>query len=337
MKESNLDALVEFLWVKYQHRSVTTDVFLWRSIRVTTARTWVFTGNLPYAVKCRKFAASTGKVHSFKIQGIKLKLDLDVAVTIWLWSKFWVVLHSSYGLSYWVILKTLSHVFLHAIGIGSIRGLCLAILLEYLLLYWCYTNARKKEKRKKNWENLIAWRRISVPLYIRVKQIWEWATLILYQRKDNTVPQIVYLYRPQRSCGQGYVFTRVCDSVHRGGSPGRGNPPGQGESPREQTPQQGEPPPGSRPPPRKHTPAYGQRVAGTHPTGMHSCYRVVNPPVLCAGRTFWTESKFSASSPREKRDHALYISKGDTALVTFKFLLGTWAYTEIKKIKMHGI
>ena len=25
-----------------------------------------------------------------------------------------------------------------------------------------------------------------------------------------------YYYRPQRSCGQGYVFTRVCDSVNRG-------------------------------------------------------------------------------------------------------------------------
>ena len=24
-------------------------------------------------------------------------------------------------------------------------------------------------------------------------------------------------YRPQRSCDQGYVFTRVCDSVHRAG------------------------------------------------------------------------------------------------------------------------
>ena len=24
-------------------------------------------------------------------------------------------------------------------------------------------------------------------------------------------------YRPQRSCGQGYVFTRVCDSINRGG------------------------------------------------------------------------------------------------------------------------
>ena len=36
---------------------------------------------------------------------------------------------------------------------------------------------------------------------------------------DNTVE--INFYRPQRSCGQGYVFTRVCDSVHRGGSPGR--------------------------------------------------------------------------------------------------------------------
>ena len=28
---------------------------------------------------------------------------------------------------------------------------------------------------------------------------------------------ILHIYRPQRSCGQGYVFTRVCDSVHGGG------------------------------------------------------------------------------------------------------------------------
>ena len=27
-----------------------------------------------------------------------------------------------------------------------------------------------------------------------------------------------YVYRSQRSCGQGYVFTRVCDSVHIGGA-----------------------------------------------------------------------------------------------------------------------
>ena len=37
----------------------------------------------------------------------------------------------------------------------------------------------------------------------------------------------LYIYRPQRSCGQGYVFTRVCDSVHRGGGL-RAAPPAQG-------------------------------------------------------------------------------------------------------------
>ena len=31
------------------------------------------------------------------------------------------------------------------------------------------------------------------------------------------------------------------------------------------------PPPEADPPPRKQTPAYGQRAAGTHPAGMHSC------------------------------------------------------------------
>ena len=28
-----------------------------------------------------------------------------------------------------------------------------------------------------------------------------------------------YIYRPQRSCGQGNIFTPVCHSVHRGGLP----------------------------------------------------------------------------------------------------------------------
>ena len=28
-------------------------------------------------------------------------------------------------------------------------------------------------------------------------------------------------------------------------------------------------------PPRKQTPAYGLREAGTHPTGMHSCFELV--------------------------------------------------------------
>ena len=128
-------------------------------------------------------------------------------------------------------------------------------------------------------------------------------------------------YWPQQSCGQGYVFTHVRDSVHKGGSPGRENPlgpdppgphthplagrtprageppradppradppqarrtpqdqtlPGQGEPPlpppQSRHPHRTRPPPPPSPLPGKQTPAYGLRVAGTHPTGMHSCF-----------------------------------------------------------------
>ena len=84
-------------------------------------------------------------------------------------------------------------------------------------------------------------------------------------------------YRPQRSCGQGNIFTPVRHSVHRGGSPVGRTPPGpdppcQGEPPRPDPPWHLSPPP----PRRKQTAAYGQRAAGTHPTGMHSCYLNVN-------------------------------------------------------------
>ena len=78
-------------------------------------------------------------------------------------------------------------------------------------------------------------------------------------------------YRPQRSCSQGYVFTRVWDSVHRGGSasvhaeiphppgkeapstPGRRQPPSKADLPPEadsareaDTPQEVDIPMGSR-------------------------------------------------------------------------------------------
>ena len=97
--------------------------------------------------------------------------------------------------------------------------------------------------------------------------------------------------------GQGNVFTGVCDSVHRVGvsasvhagadtpqsrhpleqqPPRSRHPPRADTSPWEQTPHPEQtPPPGSRPP-GKQTTAYGQRAAGTHPTGMHSCASLSN-------------------------------------------------------------
>ena len=56
--------------------------------------------------------------------------------------------------------------------------------------------------------------------------------------------------------------------------PGR-HPPGSGRHPqtRQTPPDQVDPPGPGRHPPGKHTPAYGLPAAGTHPTGMHSCWQ----------------------------------------------------------------
>ena len=107
-----------------------------------------------------------------------------------------------------------------------------------------------------------------------------------------------HCYRPQRSCGQGNIFTPVCQFFQKGGGwwyPTRhwGRPPPRTRHTtpldqahhthprtRHNTPQtrhtppdQAHPPgPGTPPTPGKQTPAYCLRAAGTHPTGMHSCF-----------------------------------------------------------------
>ena len=66
-------------------------------------------------------------------------------------------------------------------------------------------------------------------------------------------------YRPQRSCGQGYVFTRVCDSVCRRETPRQGDPPtprqgdpsGRENSPGKEAPWAGRPPWQGGPPARQ--------------------------------------------------------------------------------------
>ena len=68
-----------------------------------------------------------------------------------------------------------------------------------------------------------------------------------------------YIYRPQRSCGQGNIFTPVCHSVHRGEGvsasvhAGIPHPPEQ-TPPRAETPLEHTPPPWSthHPPRSRH-------------------------------------------------------------------------------------
>ena len=104
--------------------------------------------------------------------------------------------------------------------------------------------------------------------------------------KNITLPQTSFAggnnsnesyYRPQRSWAK-VIFSQACvcpqgggvsASVHAGIPTPRDQPP-----PREQTPPfpPEQTPPGPDTPPPKQTPAYGLRAAGTHPTGMHSCW-----------------------------------------------------------------
>ena len=129
----------------------------------------------------------------------------------------------------------------------------------------------------------------------------------------NVVPYRAF-YRPQRSCGQGYVFTRVCDSVHRGrglraGPPGtwQGEPPPgtwQGEPPWiRQTPH----PPGSGreiPPPRpgRENPRPGRPLPPDQ-----ACH----PPPDLAGRT---------SPPRREKDCSIRSMSGRYASYWNAFL-----------------
>ena len=101
---------------------------------------------------------------------------------------------------------------------------------------------------------------------------------------------------PANEVCEGYVFTRVCHSVHKAGSAPvhaemHTHPPGPEADPpwdQRQTPwDQRQAPPSSQvpeagtPPHRtrgRHPPGtvragkYGQQAGGTHPTGMYSCF-----------------------------------------------------------------
>ena len=108
-----------------------------------------------------------------------------------------------------------------------------------------------------------------------------------------------FITGPAMKLGQGYIFTGICDSVHRGvclsacwdtTPPRTRHPPGIRHTPLgpgtpwDKSPPWDQAPSGAdssrtrHPPPREQTPPYtehagryGQRGGGTFPTGMQSC------------------------------------------------------------------
>ena len=136
-------------------------------------------------------------------------------------------------------------------------------------------------------------------------------------------PKFIYFYWPQQSCGQGYVFTRVCDSVHRGGGLWR-TPPDQGEPPRiitppprtkENPPGPGRTPPSppERPPPgprrtprtRENPPLQANPSAAFHERPV----RILLECILVLGIFFHNYSKIQYFSMTEDLVHILVVQK----------------------------
>ena len=95
--------------------------------------------------------------------------------------------------------------------------------------------------------------------------------------RKSTSKVNIWLLPAATKFGQGNIFTGVCLSSGGGDlpqcmmgyTPPAPDPPGTRPTPPGTRPPQDQTHP--PPPTGKQTPAYGQRAAGTHPTGMHSC------------------------------------------------------------------
>ena len=111
---------------------------------------------------------------------------------------------------------------------------------------------------------------------------WERDTCSVSTCRNEVVAKVIFLHL------SAILFTgRGSASVHAGIPPDRHilpgsrhpppeqTPPGPDTHPPEQTPPGADPPRADTPPQSRHPPPpYGQWAAGTHPTGMHSCYLI---------------------------------------------------------------
>ena len=104
------------------------------------------------------------------------------------------------------------------------------------------------------------------------------------------------LLPPAMKLGEGYVFTRVCDSVHRGEYLGR-YPPGTRYTRRDQVHSPRTRYPRTRyPPGAVHAGRYRQHAGGKHPTGMHSCW-FINIQLLLVF-PFFGQNRLFVTEPR---------------------------------------
>ena len=132
--------------------------------------------------------------------------------------------------------------------------LCEALNLTFAIFLFCIRLLGELVELSKNQSSTVCVSYSQLALRCNGYDGWLIISRLGVQASQNS------FYRPQRSCGQGYVFTRVCDSVHRGVS---GEPP---PGPRRTPPDQSDPPGMENPPGARQTPPVPRRTPPTRQT-----------------------------------------------------------------------
>ena len=125
------------------------------------------------------------------------------------------------------------------------------------------------------------WRRSLLPDILLLRKVYSVQVFKLYH--INLMERKIYYYRPQRSCGQGNIFTPVFHSVHRGGGGlpqcMLGYPPRTRQTPPDQADPPGSDtlPPGPGRPPRIRPPLFCQSPLFTAGRGSASVHAGIPP------------------------------------------------------------
>ena len=151
-----------------------------------------------------------------------------------------------------------------------------------------------------------------------------------------------YYYWPQRSCGQGNIFTPVCHSVHRGegvclSACWDSTPQSRHTTPEQTPPSRHPPPPWADTPQSRHPPGADTPQAQTLPGGRHTP-QSRHPP---GADTSWSRHPPGADTPQEQTppweaDSGIRSMSGRYASYWNAFLFGKIFAKNCMKIKEIG-
>ena len=168
---------------------------------------------------------------------------------------------------------------------ANVHGGCLKMLHRIKFRWSSIPNGSTKEDHGLQKPYSVTFDNVSKWLFNLADSLYEYLAIIT--RRNEVVAKVIFLHLFVilfTEGGSASVHAGIPPPPSLSRHPPEQTPPGTrhppwADTPWDQTPTQSRAPPGADTPPGpdppgKQTPAYGLRAASTHPTGMHSCFRV---------------------------------------------------------------